>query len=195
MGDYESPVPHLVGALGSNKILAKDVKKILAELGSQLTSMAAMKDDMVEGWKMGIRDQLSVVEEKITSWEANESVIWDSGPDEAVQYLNAVDQAHKLAQRLENQSSNSQEDKDLLRRAYDVLHMAMQRLGEEFKHMLVHHRQPFEPEKMSPGSNEGSIASLGDHSIHIDLVNPESIRDLKCIASLMFNSDYGLECC
>ncbi|GMI68483.1 exocyst subunit exo70 family protein E1 [Hibiscus trionum] len=208
MGGYESLVPylegeenltaavkHIVGALGSNKILTKDVKKILAELGSQLTSMAAIKD---EDGKIGIQYQLSILEEKIT-------MVWDSCPDEAVKYRNAVDEVRKLTERLENQCSNTQGETVLLRRAYAVLHMAMQRLGEEFKHMLVHHRQPFEPEIMSFRSNEDdgvfedSIGSLGDdsfeESVHIDLVNPEAVHDLKCIASLMFKSNYGLECC
>ncbi|XWS40991.1 hypothetical protein CRYUN_Cryun17cG0042700 [Craigia yunnanensis] len=229
-GDYESVAPQLEGeenliaaakhiarALGSNKNLTKDVKKILADLGSQLSTMATIEENMVESGKTGIEEQLSVVQEKIMSWEADESMIWDSGPDEAVEYLNAVDEARKLTQRLENQCLNSEEEKELLRRAHDVLQMAMQRLEEEFKHMLVKHRQPFESEHMSFRSNEddtvdeGSIVSFGDDSIEesthrdsisrtseeyiIDLVHPDVIPNLKCIANSMFMSNYDHECC
>ncbi|KAE8706752.1 Serine carboxypeptidase-like 25 isoform 1 [Hibiscus syriacus] len=88
-------------------------------------------------------------------------MVWDSSSGGAVEYLNAVDEACKL-EKLENQCSDRKEEKDLLRRAYDVLQMAMQRLEEEFRHLLVHHWQPFDPE---------------------------------CIVSLMFKSNYGLECC
>ncbi|XVF14391.1 hypothetical protein REPUB_Repub09cG0054700 [Reevesia pubescens] len=230
MGDYESVAPqlegeenliaaakHIVRALGSNKNHTKDVKKILADLGSQLSTMATIEDNIVEGGKIEIEEQLSVVQEKIMSWEADESMIWDSGPEEAVEYLNAVDEARKLTERLENQCLNSEEEKELLRRAHDVLQMAMQRLEDEFKHMLVHHRQPFEPEHMSFRSSEddaideGSIVSFGDDSIEepthrdsisrtseeyvIDLVHPDVISDLKCIANLMFMSNYDHECC
>ncbi|XWS44397.1 hypothetical protein CRYUN_Cryun15aG0041600 [Craigia yunnanensis] len=229
MGDYESVAPqlegeenliaaakHIVRALGSNKNLTKDVKKILADLGSQLSTMATIEDNAVEGGKSEIEEQLSVVQEKIMSWEADESMIWDSGPDEVVEYLNAVDEARKLTERLENQCLDNEEEKELLRRAHDVLQMAMQRLEEEFKHMLVQHRQPFEPEHMSFRSSEdfaideGSIVSFGDDSIEesthrdsmsrtseeyvIDLVHPEVIHYLKCIANLMFMSNYDHEC-
>ena len=230
MGDYESLAPqlegeenliaaakHIVRALGSNNNLTKDVKKILADLGSQLSSMATIEDNMFEGGKSGIEEQLSVVQEKIMSWEADESMIWDSGPDEAVEYLNAVDEARKLTESLEGRCLNSEEEKELLRRAHDVLQMAMQRLEEEFKHMLVQHRQPYEPEYLSFRSNEddavdeGSIVSFGDDSIEepthrdsisrtsedyiIDLVHPDVIPDLKRIANLMFISNYDHECC
>ncbi|XVE68296.1 hypothetical protein DITRI_Ditri09bG0056100 [Diplodiscus trichospermus] len=228
MGDYESvaqqlgeenliaAAKHIVRALGSNKNLTEDVKKILADLGSQLSTMATI-DNVVEGGKTGIEEQLSVVQDKIMSWEADESMIWDSGSDEAAEYLNAVDEARKLTERLENQCLNTEEEKELLRRAHDVLQMAMQRLEEEFKHMLVEHRQPFEPEHMSFRSieddivDESSIVSFGDDSIEdsthrdsisrtseeyiIDLVHPDVIPDLKCIANLMFMSNYDHECC
>ncbi|MBA0726160.1 hypothetical protein Golax_002008 [Gossypium laxum] len=229
MGDYESTATsldgeenliaaaeHIVKALGSNKNFTKDVKKILADLGSQLSTMATIEDNMVEGKKSGIEEQLSVVEEKIMSWESDDSMIWDSGPDEVAEYLNAVNRARKLTERLENQCLSSQEEKDLLCRAHDVLQMAMQRLEDEFKHVLVHHRQPFEPEPISFRSSEddaveeGSIVSLGDESVEestlrdsisrnseefiVDLVHPDVISDLKCIANLMFSSNYDHEC-
>ncbi|KAK5802195.1 exocyst complex component EXO70E2-like [Gossypium arboreum] len=229
MGDCESMAPqlegeenliaaakHIVRALGSNKNLTKDVKKILADLGSQLSTMATIDDEGVEGLKSGIEEHLSVVEEKIMSWETDESMIWDSGPDEAFEYLSAVDEARKLIQGLENRCLNGEDEKELLRRAHDVLQLAMQRLEEEFKYLLVQHRQPFEPEHMSFQSSEddgvdvGSMVSFGDESFEesarrdsvsrtseeciIDLVHPDVIHDLKCIANSMFMSNYDHEC-
>ncbi|KAB2064303.1 hypothetical protein ES319_A09G009700v1 [Gossypium barbadense] len=229
MGDCESMAPqlegeenliaaakHIVRALGSNKNLTKDVKKILADLGSQLSTMATIDDEGVEGLKSGIEEHLSVVEEKIMSWETDESMIWDSGPDEAFEYLSAVDEARKLIQGLENRCLNGEDEKELLRRAHDVLQLAMQRLEEEFKYLLVQHRQPFEPEHMSFRSSEddgvdvGSMVSFGDESFEesarrdsvsrtseeciIDLVHPDVIHDLKCIANSMFMSNYDHEC-
>ncbi|KAG8482530.1 hypothetical protein CXB51_024004 [Gossypium anomalum] len=196
MGDCESVAPqlegeenliaaakHIVRALGSNKNLTKDVKKILADLGSQLSTMATIDDE---------------------------------GPDEAFEYLSAVDEARKLIQGLENRCLNGEDEKELLRRAHDVLQLAMQRLEEEFKYLLVQHRQPFEPEHMSFRSSEddgvdvGSMVSFGDESFEesarrdsvsrtseeciIDLVHPDVIQDLKCIANSMFMSNYDHEC-
>ncbi|MBA0683267.1 hypothetical protein Goari_024937 [Gossypium aridum] len=229
MGDCESVAPqlegeenliaaakHIVRALGSNKNLTKDVKKILADLGSQLSTMATIDDEGVEGLKSGIEERLSVVEEKIMSWETDESMIWDSGPDEAFEYLSAVDEARKLIQGLENRCLNGEDEKELLHRAHDVLQLAMQRLEEEFKYLLVQHRQPFEPEHMSFRSSEddgvevGSMVSFGDESFEesarrdsvsrtseeciIDLINPDVVHDLKCIANSMFMSNYDHEC-
>ncbi|TYI63312.1 hypothetical protein E1A91_D09G010000v1 [Gossypium mustelinum] len=178
--------------------------------------MATIDDEGVEGLKSGIEEHLSVVEEKIMSWETDESMIWDSGPDEAFEYLSAVDEARKLIQGLENRCLNGEDEKELLRRAHDVLQLAMQRLEEEFKYLLVQHRQPFEPEHMSFRSSEddgvdvGSMVSFGDESFEesarrdsvsrtseeciIDLVHPDVIHDLKCIANSMFMSNYDHEC-
>ncbi|KAL4334804.1 hypothetical protein GQ457_07G003370 [Hibiscus cannabinus] len=229
MGDYEPVAPqlegeenliaaaeHIVRALGSNKNLTKDVKKILADLGSQLSNMATIEDEAVEGVKSGIEEKLSVVEEKIMSWETDESMIFDSGPNEASDYLNATEEAWKLIEVLETRCSNGEDEKELLHRAHDVLQLAMQRLEEEFKYLLVQHRQPFELEHMSFRSTEddsvevGSMVSFGDDSFEesarrysvgrtsedciIDLVHPDVIHDLKCIANLMFMSNYDHEC-
>ncbi|KAL4354297.1 hypothetical protein GQ457_06G042420 [Hibiscus cannabinus] len=229
MGDCESVAPqlegeenliaaakHIVSALGSSKNLTKDVKKILADLGSQLSDMATIEDEVVEGVKSEIEEQLGVVEEKIMSWETDESMIFDSGPDEASEYLNATEEARKLIGDLENRCLNGEDEKELLRRAHDVLQLAMQRLEEEFKYLLVQHRQPFEPEHMSFRSSEddsvdvGSMVSSGDDSFEesvrrysvsrtsedciIDLVHPDVIHDLKSIANSMFMSNYDHEC-
>ncbi|KAK8644389.1 hypothetical protein V6N13_123697 [Hibiscus sabdariffa] len=208
---------HIVRALGSNKNLTNDVKKILADLGSQLSNMATIEDEAVEGVKSGIEEKLSVVEEKIMSWETDESMIFDLGSNEASDYLNATEEARKLIEDLENRCSNGEDEKELLHRAHDVLQLAMQRLEEEFKYLLVQHRQPFELEHMSFRSTEddsvevGSMVSFGDDSFEesarrysvggrtsedciIDLVHPDVIHDLKCIANLMFMSNYDHEC-
>ncbi|OMO85883.1 Exocyst complex protein Exo70 [Corchorus olitorius] len=200
---------HIVRALGSNKNLTKDVKKILADVGAQLSNMATIDDTMVEDGKSGIEEQLSIVQEKILSWVVDESMTWCWGPDEVAEYLTAADEARKLTERLKNQCLNSEEDKELLRRALDVLQMAMLRLEKEFKHMLLQHKRPFEPEIMSFCSSEdvsvdeSSIISCADDSSFgrtseefvIDLVHPYVIPDLKCIARLMFMSNYDHECC
>ncbi|KDP27242.1 hypothetical protein JCGZ_19941 [Jatropha curcas] len=229
MGDCRSVIPelereedliaaakHIARALGSKKNLTDDAKKILADLSTQLSSMTTVNENKVEGISE-MEGRLNVIQEKIMSWETDQSMIWDSGPDEATDYLNAVDDARKLAEQLETLSlDKADEEKELLRRVHDILQIAMVRLEEEFKHILVQNRQPFEPEHVSFRSSEedtadfGSVISLGDDSVEesinrdsvsrtseefiIDLVNPEVIPDLRCVANLMFISNYGHEC-
>ncbi|XP_055804461.1 exocyst complex component EXO70E2-like [Solanum dulcamara] len=237
MGDCEPSVPlmeeeeenliaaaqNIVKALGSNRTLTDDARKILADLGSQLSSITRVSEPQDEGTDeteeqlIELEEELNLVQSKVMNWEVGKSMIWDCGQEEAYEYLRYVDQTRKLIERLEslNLVKGSKED-ELLCRAHDLLQTAMNRLEEEFTHLLVHNRQPFEPEHMSFRSSEddtlddGSIVSFGDDSIEdviqrdsmsrgseeyiIELVHPDVIPDLRCIANLMFDSNYGREC-
>ncbi|GLU01823.1 hypothetical protein SLE2022_191060 [Rubroshorea leprosula] len=206
---------HIVRALGSSKNLTKDGRKILADLGTQLYSMATTDENMVEGEGLGdIEEQLNAVQEKIMNREADHSMIWESGSDDAFQYLIAADKAQKLTERLESLHLQSVKDKELLRRSHDVLQTAMGRLEEEFKHMLVENRQPLEHMSFRSSedevADESSVISFGDDSVDdsihrdsisrtseefvIDLVHLDVIPDLRSIANLMFKANYDHEC-
>ncbi|KAL2528614.1 exocyst subunit exo70 family protein E1 [Forsythia ovata] len=233
MGDCKPTIPeveteeeliaaakNIVKALETNKNLTNDAKKILANLGMQLCDIIRENDLKDEGVKENeglneIEQQLDLIQDKVLNWERDQSIIWECGPEEAYEYLKAVDEARKLTENLESLSLNNGSD-GLLRRAHDVLQMAMARLEEEFRHLLVQNRQPFEPEHMSFRSIEedimeaGSVISSGDDSLEdvvqrdsmsrgseeyiIELVHPDVIPDLKSIANLMFDSNYGREC-
>ncbi|XP_050226270.1 exocyst complex component EXO70E2 [Mercurialis annua] len=229
MGDYGSVIPeyereedliaaarHIARALGSKTNLTDDAKKILADLGSQLSNITIANEAKVNGISED-EERLNFVQEKIMSWETDQSMIWDSGPYEAKDYLYATDEARKLIEKLESSSLNKDgEENELLRKAHDILQIAMARLEEEFKHILVQNRQPFELEHVSFRSSEedsadlSSVISLGDESVEesihrdslsrtsedyiIDLVHPEVISELKTIANLMFTSNYSHEC-
>ncbi|XP_057964231.1 exocyst complex component EXO70E2 [Malania oleifera] len=205
---------HIVQALGSKKNLTDDARRILVELGSKLSTMASLNDNKSEGVSE-MEERLNIIHEKVMSWEADQSMIWDSGPEEASEYLKAVDEVQKLIGKLESRSfAKDSEEVELLQRSCDVLQTAMARLEEEFGYILVQNRQPFEPEHMSFRSSEddiadeGSIVSFEDESVEdmresvsrgseefiIDLVRPDVIPDLKCIANLMFVSNYDQEC-
>lgn len=238
MGDCKSVSPTLEGeedliaaaqkiviALETKRNLTGDARKILADLGTQLSSIAKLsenKKDEVEDEEEGglgeIKDRLNVVQDKVMNWEVDESMIWDCGSEEADDYVKAVDEAQKLIEILESLCLDGDgEESELLRRAHDVVHTAMVRLEEEFRHMLVQNRQPFEPEHVSFRSSEedveteGSVISFGDELVEdsvprdsisrrssedfvINLVHPSVIPDLQCIAKLMFDSNYDREC-
>ncbi|RVW31449.1 Exocyst complex component EXO70E2 [Vitis vinifera] len=121
--------------VGSNKNLTDDVRKILVDLGTQLSTITIADENKSEGVNE-IEDRLVAAQDKVMSWEADQCMVWDSGPEEAAEYLKAVEET------------------------------AMARLEEEFRYLLFQNRQPFEPEHMSFRSNdedvvdEGSIISL-----------------------------------
>ncbi|KAI3713131.1 hypothetical protein L1987_71703 [Smallanthus sonchifolius] len=208
--------------LESNKKLSTKAVRILEDLGARLSAMGkvtASKDEEEDGNEelSDMKGRIDSIRDKVMTWEVGQSMIWDSGPDEGKEYLQAVDEVRRLIERLEglNPSKNSEEH-EVLRKANDVLQTSMARIEEEFKHMLVHNRQNFEPERFSfrstedDGLDDSSRFSfgddLGDDSIHrdsisrgsevfiMDLVNPSVVPDLKNIAKLMFDSNYNKEC-
>ncbi|KAK6155015.1 hypothetical protein DH2020_009263 [Rehmannia glutinosa] len=220
--DLIAAVQHIVKALKLKKNLTDDSRKILANLGSQLINISRVDETRNEEHEenegfIEIEHQLDSIQDKVMNWEKDQSMIWDCGPEEAYEYLKAVDETRKLIEMLENKSpNNSNSDGSLLRRAHDVLQTAMSRLEEEFRYLLVQNRQSFEPEHMSFRSTEedileaGSVISSGDDSIEdvvhresmgrtsedyvIELVHQDVITDLKSIANVMFDSNYGREC-
>lgn len=211
----------ILRALDSNKEISDETMKILADLGARLTSMGKIiviedgGEEEEEGGLGDVKGRISSIQEKIVAWEGEESMIWDCDPEEAKEYLKTVDEARRLGERLEGLSL-SKEENELLRNVNGVLQTSMVRIEEEFRHMLVNNRQNFEPEHMSFRSSEddgldlNSVASFGDDSIDdsiqrdsisrgaevyiMDLINPQVIPDLRSIASLMFDSNYGREC-
>ncbi|KAJ1381935.1 Exocyst complex component Exo70 [Sesbania bispinosa] len=205
---------HIVRALGSKKNLTSDAKKILADLGTQLSSMTKVSEKEEVGIH-AYEDRLDAIQVIIMRWEEDQSMIWDSG--EASEYLNAAEEAHGLIEKLERlHLSKEDQGYKLLHRAYSVLQTAMSRLEEEFRNLLIQNRQPFEPEYVSFRSNEediadeSSVVSLGDDSVEdsfrrdsvsraseehiLDLVHPHVIPHLRCIANLMFTCNYDQEC-
>ncbi|KAG4925882.1 hypothetical protein JHK87_051422 [Glycine soja] len=235
-------VRHIVKALGPNKTLTSDAKKILADLGTRLSSMSkpSEKDEGKQGQGedggddhdgsddlhddydddegvSAIEERLNVIQEKIMRWEEDQSMIWDLGPMEASEYLNAANEARRLIEKLESLHLKKEDQEyKCMQRAYSVLQTAMARLEEEFRNLLIQNRQRFEPEYVSFRSNEedaadeNSIVSLGDELVEeslqrdsvsrayeehiIDLVHPAVIPDLRCIANLLFASNYVQEC-
>ncbi|KAL7221432.1 hypothetical protein ACSBR1_023399 [Camellia fascicularis] len=207
----------IVKALETKKNFTDDERKILADLGTRLSSMTKISENKDEMWLSEIEERLNVVQDKIMHWEIDQSLIWDCGSEEAYGYVTAVDETRKLIERLESLClSRDSDENGILRRAHDVLQTAMVRLEEEFRHMLVQNRQPFEPEHVSFRSSEedvvdeNSFVSFGDDLVEdvlqrdsisrgseefiIDLVHQAVIPDLKCIANLMFDSNYDREC-
>lgn len=218
--DLVAAAQQIVRALEKNKDYSKETIKILADLGAKLSSLTAAEDNKDDEGVSEIENRLCAIQIKVMNWVEDESMIFDRGSEEAYEYVKIVDEARILAEQLENMCLNKDSDKnEYLSKAHDVIQTAMVRLEDEFKHMLVENRQPFEPEHMSFRSTEEdilddrSVISSGDDSFEeslqrerdsfsrrssedviVQLVHPSVIPDLKCIANLMFDSNYDREC-
>ncbi|KAL6498585.1 hypothetical protein OROHE_026526 [Orobanche hederae] len=222
--DIIASVQQIMEALELKSNLTDDAKKLLANLGSQLIDLSGLdggrdEDPEENDGLIEIEHRLDEIRNKVMNWEEDQSMIWDYGPEEAHEYLKAVEEARKLTEILENKSTKSNRstsDSDLLMRAHDVLQKAMSRLEEEFRHLLVKNRQSFEPDRMSFRSIEddtldaNSVISSGDDSIEdvvhrdstgrasenyaVEFIHQNVISDLKNIANAMFDSNYGSEC-
>uniref|UniRef100_A0A7C9DS03 Exocyst subunit Exo70 family protein n=1 Tax=Opuntia streptacantha TaxID=393608 RepID=A0A7C9DS03_OPUST len=219
-GDLIAAAQQIVAALGTKKIMSEAERKILVDLRTRLTTMTMVDDSksiepIAEGGSV-IEGQLNLVAEKIMNRISDETMIWESGPEDASDYLKAVNEARILAEELEALClDKDSEEIELLRKAHDVLQTAMARLEEEFGHLMAQNSQPFEPERMSFRSYDGDVAvgspiSLYDYTVEdslhgdsvrksfeeytVDLVHPDVIPELKCIANIMFISGYDREC-
>ncbi|KAL4564089.1 hypothetical protein LXL04_028141 [Taraxacum kok-saghyz] len=208
-------------AVNSNKKITNKTRKILVDLNTSLTSMAKInvpEDEHMEEDKdlSDIKEWIYSTQEKIMIRERDESMIWDSYPAVAKEYLKTVNEARIISESLESLNW-TEDDNALLSKVNAILETSMGRLQEEFRHILLRNRQDIEPGHLSYRSSEDdslddiSSLSFGDDSIDdsiqqdsisrgaefsiMDMVNPMVITDLKEIATCMFDSNYGEACC
>ncbi|KAG4185619.1 hypothetical protein ERO13_A09G243400v2 [Gossypium hirsutum] len=209
---------HIVKALGATKNLSDDLRKILIDLDSHLSMITSNIDSKGGRGLVDVEERLDQAERKIMRWETDPMMIWDSGPKEASDYLEAVDETGKLVDGLRGLSVHeNRKQKEILHRAMNILQMAMSRLEEELIHILVRHGQQFEPKHMYSRSirkdivYDESFISVEDEPIKetssrnysndesgeciVDLVHADVIPDIKSIAKVMFTSNYGPEFC
>uniref|UniRef100_A0A5B6ZKE0 Exocyst subunit Exo70 family protein n=1 Tax=Davidia involucrata TaxID=16924 RepID=A0A5B6ZKE0_DAVIN len=230
MGDCESIFPtydaeqhviaaalHLVKALGASENLSDDMKKILTDFDTQLSTMTKLTGSKA-GLICDVEDQLKCAQEKVMCWQSSQLTIWDSDPKEVSEYLQAVDEVRRLTESLGNLLSNKNgKQKELLDRAHSVLQMAMARLEEELIHILAQSKQSFGPRCMSFHSCEDvivydeSAVSTEDDLVEdtsqrenngteseeyiMDSVHPDVVSGIKSIATVMFTSNYDQEFC
>lgn len=231
MGEFSSAIPncegeqhviaaaqHIVKALGASKNLNDDLRKILSQLDCHLSAMTIITTES-RGEGFGeVEDRLKCAQEKIMSWESRQR---DSDLIEASEYLKAVDEVQTVIEGLRSLSGNENgKQKELLNRADSILQMAMSRLEEEVIHILVQHKQYFEPKYMSFRScqqnvvvydesfvsvedipleeaswRSSSSSGIESENYFVDLIHPHVIPHLKSIANVMFASNYHQEFC
>ncbi|KAF2302647.1 hypothetical protein P3X46_023512 [Hevea brasiliensis] len=205
----------IVKSLNTTKNVREDMLLIFSSFDNRLSNIT----DLIKE-ESNSQSRLDVAEKVILRWDSarHSAPTWDEAPEEAAEYLTAVDEILDLLDELSIRSDN-----EIIDRAETAVQVAMSRLEEEFRHLLIRNTVPLDAERLygsirrvslSFVSNEGEIGeefesfgeidnestcfherggSLGD-DVCVDLINSESVEDLKMIAERMIRSGYEKEC-
>ncbi|XP_031105447.1 exocyst complex component EXO70E2-like [Ipomoea triloba] len=206
---------HLLKALSASKNVNSDMRRLLADLDIHLSKMTKLNDDEAESLRE-VEERLKSAQRKIVSLQSNHYRIWDSGPQHGLEYLEAVDEVRTLTESLVSSRRGKQKGL-VLNQAHSILQMAMERLQEEVANILAQNKHCFEHEYLSFRSceenvvDEESIVSSENESAEeasrressgtepeeyrVDLIHPDVIPHIKCIANVMFASHYYQEFC
>ncbi|KAM1339874.1 hypothetical protein ACFX2H_038341 [Malus domestica] len=209
----------IVKSLNTPKEVREDMLLIFSSFDNRLSNIT----NLINGEdSKADEDRFGEAEKVIFRWESNSeahrnSVPWEESPVEAAEYLAAVDE---ILTHMEGLSVRS--DNELVDRVENALQIAMTRLEDEFRHILIRNTVPLDSDRLygsirrvslSFASNDGEIydefesfgeedrdagrfhergGSLGDTDV--DLIHPDAVVELKEIAERMIRSGYEKEC-
>lgn len=219
---------HIVRTLGNrNEHMTEDMLRILSNFDDRLSNMNEFIQEprgsvapSVSALLQSMKERLDLAEDIIIRRNSDPSMIWDGHQQEILAYVKAVDDVQGLLAPLGGPWS----EKALLDRAQRVLEVAVRRLKEEFRYMLVTNSEAVDvdwvlscatesPLPLNHGGQEDRSQVLSDSSDEdddnedipvahpvtefnavFDLIPPERVKDLNAIAQRMVRSGYGREC-
>lgn len=208
----------IVKSLNTTKEVTEDMLLIFSSFDNRLSNISNLIETKPEG------NQFEAAEKVILRWDSNSeasrhTLPWEEATEEAAEYLAAVDEILQMTEVLAIQS-----DGEMMDRAENALQVAMARLEDEFRHILIRNTVPLDADRLygsirrvslSFPANEEEIigdfesfadddqenscyhergASLGD-DVCVDLIQPDAVAELKEIADRMIRSGYEKECC
>ncbi|XP_022987088.1 exocyst complex component EXO70B1-like [Cucurbita maxima] len=212
----------IVKSLNTPKEVREDMLLILSNFDNRLSSIGSMiNSDNTSNIE---NDRLDAAEKVILRWDPNSdvprpSLNWEDSPDEAAEYLSAVDDILRLVEDL----SIGSESIKIVGRAENAIQMAMCRLESEFRHILIQSTVPLDADRLygsirrvhlsfashyseiddefesfgEESRNSGRFhergATIGEDS-WVDLIHPDAAVDLSEIADRMIRSGYEKEC-
>ncbi|KAF8037402.1 hypothetical protein BT93_B0335 [Corymbia citriodora subsp. variegata] len=213
---------HLMMALrASTNLNIDDTRGFISNVEAYLSTKSSPSESRGRLLKE-MEEQLRQYEIVIMRWETNGSLIWDSSSEETSEYLDAAVEIQKLLETLGSVSPiRNAKQKELFLRAQCILEIAMSRLSEELRHILVRYKEYYEPEYMSFRSFvedvvydesfvsiEDEAADLTSHAEDdgggtgnapaehlVSLIHPDMVPALKSIAQVMFSSKHDQEFC
>ncbi|XP_057983544.1 exocyst complex component EXO70B1-like [Malania oleifera] len=192
----------ILKSLGTSKNVKEDMILILSNFDNRLSAVT----DLLSGGS--VEERLAAAEEVVLGWSSD-----PNSPGDSTAYLSAVDEILKLMEDLSV-------DGEFTDRAENVLHLALSKLEDEFRHALVRNTVPLDAEticasvqsqrfSLSFHSNDCVIedsedeegascdgdergGNLGD--LAVDLIKPDVIDDVRDIAERMIRAGYEKEC-
>ena len=212
----------IVKSLNTPKEVREDMLLILSNFDNRLSSIGSMINS--DNNSNTENDRLDAAEKVILRWDPNSdvprpSLNWEDSPDEAAEYLSAVDDILRLVEGL----SIGSESTKIVARAENAIQMAMCRLESEFRHILIQSTVPLDADRLygsirrvhlsfashyseiddefesfgEESRNSGRFhergATIGEDS-WVDLIHPDAAVDLSEIADRMIRSGYEKEC-
>ncbi|KAG6589389.1 Exocyst complex component EXO70B1, partial [Cucurbita argyrosperma subsp. argyrosperma] len=212
----------IVKSLNTPKEVREDMLLILSNFDNRLSSIGSMINS--DNNSNTENDRLDAAEKVILRWDPNSdvprpSLNWEDSPDEAAEYLSAVDDILRLVEDL----SIGSESTKIVARAENAIQMAMCRLESEFRHILIQSTVPLDADRLygsirrvhlsfashyseiddefesfgEESRNSGRFhergATIGEDS-WVDLIHPDAAVDLSEIADRMIRSGYEKEC-
>lgn len=200
----------IVKSLNTPKEVREDMLLIFSSFDNRLSNIG----DLINGDSSGPH-RFESAEKIILRQDSNSN--WDS-PGEFDEFIGAVDE---ILQVIDNLSIGS--DNEIMDRAETAIQVAMSRLEDDFRHLLISNTIPLDADglygsirrvSLSFAANDGEIdgdlesfgevsdgsvrfhergASIGD-DVSVDLIEPTALNDLKQIADRMIRSGYEKEC-
>ncbi|CAL1389107.1 unnamed protein product [Linum trigynum] len=210
----------IVKSLNTPANVREDMLLIFSSFDNRLSNIT----DLIDDDERKARSKLDAAEQVIMRWDSSRTALpsWCDCPEDAVDYLTAVDEVLDLLDDLSFKDASI----EAVDRAETAVQVAMTRLEEEFRHILTRNTVPLDAERLygsirrvslSFVGNEGEIiddefesfgevdsardsgyfhergVSLGD-DICVDLINPDAVGELREIADRMIRSGYEKEC-
>ncbi|KAK6924682.1 Exocyst complex subunit Exo70, C-terminal [Dillenia turbinata] len=219
---------HIVKSLNTSKDVTDDMILIFSSFDNRLSNITSLIDGGGGGGGGGGGDntkstvtnsRLDSAEKIILRFDSSSgasSIPWEDSPDETSEYLAAIDEIIQLTEGL----TLSPEFVD---RAESALQLAMNRLEDEFRSILIRNTVPLDSNRLYGSIRRISLSfvsqdgeeiedfgsfgeeesgklihergvSLGD-DLWVELVRSEAVNELREIADRMIRSGYEKECC
>ncbi|XP_042391107.1 exocyst complex component EXO70B1-like [Zingiber officinale] len=168
---------HIVSSLGNSKSATEDMIRILSGFDNRLSIIndlfppSAVADDDGDAQVDGVDDseaelRLEAAQKVVLRWDASDSLLWESSPEDAEEYLAAVNDLIYLAGCGTSPAVSIADD--LVTRAEVALQISMSRLEEEFRHLMVRNAVPLDSNDLCSSIRCLSLSSASDGGEPID---------------------------
>ncbi|XP_051147626.1 exocyst complex component EXO70B1-like [Andrographis paniculata] len=169
----------IVKSLG-NTSDAEDMLLILSNFDNRLSSLSSFvssdENPSAAAAAAGVKGgQSSVADRQLDA--AERVLLSDADLDGFDDYLLAVDEVIRLTEEMNLRSP----DDDAMDRAENVLQLAMARLEEEFRHVLVRNTVPLDPDRLHRSSLSSSAAAIAIAAT--EFLNDENSETLEDVSS------------